>query len=1328
MGPKINDYWEVAKNVIFKDAKQLLKDMKDFDKDNIPDKVIELVGPYITNPAFLPPAVRKASVACEAICMWVRAMHKYHFVARDVEPKRKALAEAKTDLDETMKILEKAQSQLSAVMARLKELETNFNKAVAKKEELANQVTQCKVRLDSAMKLISGLGGEEVRWSEAVKNLSHSIENVVGDVIVSAGTIAYLGAFTGDFRVDICSQWREKMIEIKLKHTEGVNLNMTLSDPVIVRQWNIWGLPTDDVSTENGVVIDVARRWPLCIDPQTQANRYVKKMAGDIAPNGFDVVKQSDKNILRTLENGVRFGKWVIMENVGETLDAALEPILQKNVFLQGGQPMIRLGESTVPYNDQFKFFMTTKLPNPHYAPEVCVKVTLLNFAITMQGLEAQLLGSVIKLELPEVEEKKSALVIQQAEMNKTLKDLEDQILKLLAESTGNILDDVVLIKTLDESTKMGAEVKQRQAEALIVEKEIDLSRRGYIPVAQRGAVLFFCITDLAKVDPMYQYSLTWFTGLFELALQEAEAADTLEERIVKLNDYCTYLLYDNVSRSLFAAHKLLLSFTMLIKILQFENQIDPIEWQFMLSGQSQNPTDSENPAPDWIIKRVWSEICALDSIDIFKGIAPTFSSQLSDWHQYFEDDNTHVAKIPGGFHDKLNSFQKMCVLRCLRPDKFVEAVQNYICEGLGQRFIEPPPFDLPLSFKASSVVVPMIFVLSIGVDPMQDFLNFASEKGMRKKLHAISLGQGQGPKARKLIEIATERGEWVLLQNCHLCVSWMPSLEAIVEQFDPDKIHKDFRLWLSSMPSKAFPVSILQSGVKMTNEPPKGLRASLKNTYYKMDDEKLNSTGKPKKYKRLFFGLAFFHAVVIERKKYGALGWNIPYAFNETDSAISDSQLKMYLDMYEEIPFGVLNMLTSLINYGGRVTDDKDIRTVDIILRSYYRPEILDEGFKLSTSGTYISPPVDDEHPLSSYNEYIDNLPIVPAPEVFSMHKNADITCAENDTYNMLGTIRSLQPRSSGGAGMSQSDQILAIAKKIEDHLPAPDEGYMEGDATKLLYPITYNESMNTVLVQEQEKFNRLLRAMKTTLKGVQLAVQGLQVMSTDLEDVANSFYANLVPGVWESVAYVSLKPLSAWVDELWDRVKMMTDWVEFGTPKVMWISGFFFPQAFLTGVRQNFARKYQLPIDQIEYDFLMKDNFKDDGSDVEAKPEDGCYIWGLQLEGARFCKETHVLADSHPRELYSALPIMHLNPVQSRPYTMEKIYRCPVYKTLTRAGLLSTTGHSTNFVFWVELPSAEPTIFRDSLVSETNQAVKLADSEKWAKAGVALFCQLRF
>tara|TARA_B110000090_G_scaffold32607_1_gene34916 strand:- start:125 stop:607 length:483 start_codon:yes stop_codon:yes gene_type:complete len=156
--------------------------------------------------------------------------------------------------------------------------------------------------------------------------------------------------------------------------------------------------------------------------------------------------------------------------------------------------------------------------------------------------------------------------------------------------------------------------------------------------------------------------------------------------------------------------------------------------------------------------------------------------------------------------------------------------------------------------------------------------------------------------------------------------------------------------------------------------------------------------------------------------------------------------------------------------------------------------------------------------------------------------------------------------------------------------------------------------------------------------------------------------------------------------------------------------------------------ARKYQLPIDTISNNFVMRDDLALDGSDVTENPKDGCYIWGLWLEGAGWSFETHALADSEPRKLYTELPIMHLDPMANREYTSSGIYRCPVYKTLLRAGMLSTTGHSTNFVCWCELPSTTETIFRPNLVSETNQAVDLADSEKWILAGVALFCQLRF
>ena len=189
-----------------------------------------------------------------------------------------------------------------------------------------------------------------------------------------------------------------------------------------------------------------------------------------------------------------------------------------------------------------------------------------------------------------------------------------------------------------------------------------------------------------------------------------------------------------------------------------------------------------------------------------------------------------------------------------------------------------------------------------------------------------------------------------------------------------------------------------------MTNEPPRGLRANLKTTFYKQNDESLHQTNKPIKYKRLFFALSFFHAICIERKKYGALGWNIPYGFNETDLAICETQLQLYLDMYEEVPYSVLNLLTSMINYAGRVTDDKDLRTIDIILKAYYRKESLISGSKLSNSGLYIIPHIkDEEKSHQDFNEYILSLPIVPDPEVFGMHKNADITCAENETYGML-------------------------------------------------------------------------------------------------------------------------------------------------------------------------------------------------------------------------------------------------------------------------------------------------------------------------------------
>lgn len=264
--------------------------------------------------------------------------------------------------------------------------------------------------------------------------------------------------------------------------------------------------------------------------------------------------------------------------------------------------------------------------------------------------------------------------------------------------------------------------------------------------------------------------------------------------------------------------------------------------------------------------------------------------------------------------------------------------------------------------------------------------------------------------------------------------------------------------------------------------------------------------------------------------------------------------------------------------------------------------------------------------------------------------------------------------------------------------------------------YPVVYEESMNTVLVQECIRYNKLIDSMMTTLPLLISALKGLVVMSAELESISISIGMNQVPAYWASRAYPSLKPLSAWVDDLLLRLKFIQDWIDYGVPNVFWISGFYFPQAFLTGSLQNFARKYKMPIDIVSFNFILLDV---PYQSIVKKPEDGVYIRGLFLEGARWDSKDKTIAASLPKQLYTELPVMHLHPQKDRPEPTRDIYRCPVYKILSRRGVLSTTGHSTNFIMWIEIPSLHTHIINNE---------GKADQEEWIRGGVAAFSSLMY
>mmetsp|Transcript_24429 Transcript_24429/g.96934 ORF Transcript_24429/g.96934 Transcript_24429/m.96934 type:complete len:2723 (+) Transcript_24429:2309-10477(+) len=1322
-GKKVNNYFKAAQKEILSLGPKLIEKMKGYDKDNIPLKTVHAISPYIAMDEFQPGVIEKASRACTAMCMWVRAMHKYHEVSVVVEPKKKLLAEAQESLAATQATLAEAQAKLGSVMDKIHTLETEFNAAYQKKEQLVRDVEECRARLVRAQKLIGGLGGERTRWSDACARLEKAHTNLLGDSVISAATIAYAGPFTPDFRRDLTSIWQSHLCQLGLPHTYGCDIRQTLSDPATIRLWTIRGLPQDSHSIENGIIMSMARRFPLLIDPQGQANSFVKNMGKDasVAENGLEVTRLTDKNFLRTVENAVRFGRWVLLESIGETLEAALEPLLLQQTYVQGGTTMIRLGDSTIPWNDAFRFYMTTTLTNPSYAPDVQVKVSLLNFAITPVGLEDQLLGVTIVQERPDMQEKKNTLVLANAKMKRELQELENKILHLLSNSTGNILDDHELIETLASSKVTSEEIGSKVAEAELTEREIDASRELYRPVACRATKLYFAVSNLAVVSPMYQYSLQWFTRLFVAAVHLADKADILEIRLENLSSYLTYYLYVNICRSLFEKTKLLFSFLLTIKVLG--NDVDSGAWHFLISGTTRMSiphTVLRNPAPDWIDTRMWREIQTLAALPAFTSIDKSLCTDTRGWKAFYDATDPQSFTLPDPWGTRLNQFEKLCVLRCLRADKIPDGVMDFVIDTLGQRFVEPPPFNLAECFRDSSATTPLLFVLTKGSDPTKAFAEFCESVKFDKKIKKLSLGQGQGSKASRMIEEATQKGSWVYLQNCHLFVSWLVILEGLCDGLFTETTHKEFRLWLTSMPTPQFPVSILHSAVKMTMEPPKGLKANLRSVFCKLDDTKLNVTSHPATHCKLFFALVLFHASVQERRKFGPLGWNVPYEFNETDLDISRGQLAMFLDSCDNVPYRILQFLTSYINYGGRVTDYIDLRTIDVIIKSFYRAEVLQTGFAFDPHGTYLSIDPDPTAPHACYMQYIETLPLTAGPGIFGMHDNANITCAFNETFTIFDTLVALE--SSGGsrassqtAGNSREDIIACEAKDICARLDKC--GHFDINNVTMLYPVTYEESMNTVLVQECIRYDKLVSVMLQTLPELLKALQGLVVMSNELEAMGKSIATATVPVIWEEKAYPSLKKLGSWTDDLLRRIRFIWSWIDHGIPITFWISGLYFPQAFLTGSLQNFARRRSAPIDTIAFDFIMLGT--SDPQSILQKPADGVYVYGLFLEGARWDPKLGSLADSRPQQLYTSVPLLHLLPVKDRESPSRGIYRCPVYKILSRCGTLSTTGHSTNFVMWIEIPS-------DRVNDKNNDG--LPDQPCWVKAGVAAFCALQF
>ncbi|XP_053350448.1 dynein axonemal heavy chain 5 [Clarias gariepinus] len=1267
-----------------------------FNKDTITEEVVELLVPYLNMDDYNLEAAKRICGNVAGLCSWTEAMVDFFSINKEVLPLKANLKLQEARLGVAQDELCRAQEQLDEKQKELDEAQALYDGAVNEKQSLLDDAESCRRKMSSAMALIDGLSGEKIRWTESSTEFQRQIKHLMGDVLLATGFLSYAGPFNQEYRNHLLEQWKKEMNINSIPYSQSLNVISMLVDNVTIGEWNLQALPNDELSVQNGIIVTGASRYPLLIDPQGQGKTWIKNRESN---NELQVTSLDHKYFRTHLENTLSLGKPLLIEDVGEELDPVLDNVLEKNFTKSGSTYRVKIGDKEVDVMKGFTLYITTKLANPTYSPEISAKTAVVDFTVTMRGLEDQLLGRVILKEKQEMESERVKLVVEVTSNKRKMQELEDNLLYKLTSTQGSLVEDKSLVDVLRVTKSTAEEVREKLSVAAETEIKINHAREEYRPIATRGSILYFLIVEMSLVNVMYQTSLRQFLDIFDNSLEKSPKSQITQKRLDYIMDFLTYEVFRYTVRGLYEDHKFLFTLLLALKIdLQAQN-ISHSEFHAFIKGGASLDLNSVEPKPKrWILDMTWLNLVQLSNLHPFSKLLHQVACNDRVWKSWFEEAAPEDAALPDGY-DSLDAFHKLLLIRSWCPDRTIAQARRYVTESIGHKYAEGVILDMDAMYTENDKRTPIVCLLSMGSDPTENIQRLAKTKGVL--CQTISMGQGQEVHARRLLTQSMSEGGWLLLQNCHLGLDFLDEL--LESLTTTETVHDNFKVWVTTDVHPKFPINFLQSSIKFTNEPPQGVKAGLRRTYSSIAQEQLEITNMPQ-WKPLLYAVAFLHTTVQERRKFGPLGWNIPYEFNQADFTSSVQFVQNHLDVVDAklgVNWNCLRYMLGEVQYGGRVTDDMDKRLLNTFTRIWFSESTFEDKFCFYKG--YTIPKV---KMLQEYHAHIDTLPLVDTPEVFGLHSNAEITCQTNMATEILNTIISIQPKdSSGGGDETRESTVLRLASEMLEKLPAD---YVPYEVRKHLQKMGLFQPMTIFLRQEIDRMQHIIGCVRSTLTDLKYAIDGTIVMSEDLQDALDSMYDARVPKLWQRISWESAT-LGFWYTELLERNQQFHSWTFGSRPHQFWLTGFFNPQGFLTAMRQETTRANLAKGWALDTVVLLNNVTRLMREDVTGPPPGdtgGVYIYGLFLDGAGWDKRNSRLAESSPKVLFTPMPVVHVYAVSNvnmaeikRPQGTS-LYTCPVYRKPKRTDL--------NFIFNVFLQSIQ-------------------NPDHWTLRGVALLCDCK-
>ena len=909
-GYKHDDYWAEAK-VMLQDT-QFLNNLRAFDKDNIPESAIVKLMPYINNPSFVPKEVAKISRALMSICAWIIAMVNYYHLRQEVKPKELRLEQAEQVLKAKEDMMRANRKKLQVIEAKIKALQQSHDDGQARKERLTRQKASMEKKFERANKLLNELSGERSRWGDQVLAFAEMEQNLIGDVMLAAGTVVYLGGLTPSFRARALDMWKMHLSHSEITYTYDFSASKVYGNEATHREWKRAGLSDDRESMTNATILHQAGRVPVIMDPEGYAAPWFKK-TGD-----FLVTTVEEDEFRFKLNQCITGGTSIIIEGIdGFDTHPVIVSLLKRDVVMrstgkgrrQVEKPHLLLGaaEEPVSYNPNFAVYFTSAEENPVYSASFHSKVNVINFALTLEALETQLIDTLTNKDDPSVEVRRKELLAAESELHQELEELEDQILTQLSLAQGDILDEFEVLNQLSELTTMSKGVCVNVAVVEDEIKEVNLNRDRYRPVAERVSIVFFGLTKLAGISPMYCFGLRLFMSLF-VSHAFADVKLPFEERLEIMTRRVFLAVYKTVCRSLFAQHQLLFSFLLSYTL---DRVWSMPEWKsftqlqglFKATTAGDGAENTDTGQPTWISLASWEALVKLDALPVFNGIVAHVQSNSDQWSVAVEERT--VAPMLAPWDSSLTPLQALCVQQCLSPSHLEAHITNFVRSTIGEAYVTPPQYDLSHSYEESGSNTAMIFVTDGQSDPTNEVLEFASSRGVQ--CNVIPCPQTRGDisaSTEALITDCLPKGRWVILQNCDLGSKWLNWLSRLLDTTPVERMHKDFRIWLFTVPTAGFPTSLLANGVKVVFEPPDNIQTSLKLSFESYQHAFKDSHHHHRSEWDIVYQTCLLHAAVGERRKYGHMGWSTPhFSFGRAD-------LRVALKLWQEFGVGAYSRL----------------------------------------------------------------------------------------------------------------------------------------------------------------------------------------------------------------------------------------------------------------------------------------------------------------------------------------------------------------------------------------------------------------------------------